>query len=250
MNLEIDKFEKIFNFPSVVYTHYRPDFLDLVKPVFNEYVETAKTLKNNNNDNVYPFVMTDGMSGDSRLIEFVKYISSISWDILDNQGYDMSHFYTDASEMWGQSHPFTSSIESHFHGAGSVLTGFYFLDTPENSCEMALLDPREVKIITDLPVKMNTKELLPAHSSVTFTPTPGSLIFTNSWLKHIFTRNKNILPYNFIHINIRVILKNAYLNLENNNNSEQPVIDSNEILSPNKISWSIDNNSDSNAVVI
>ena len=78
MNLEIDKFEKIFNFPSVVYTHYRPDFLDLVKPVFNEYVETAKTLKNNNNDI-------------KEIINNIQFFNTITKKLKYNKHYGIGH---------------------------------------------------------------------------------------------------------------------------------------------------------------
>jgi uncharacterized protein (TIGR02466 family) len=173
----------------------------MVKTVFDEYVSKIKN--NNSLDNIYPGIMTDLLSGDERIEDFVKYISDISWDVLNMQGYNMDLFYTDASEMWGQYHPKTSSMEKHSHGNGAVLTGFYFLDTPPESSKMFLHDPRVAKLYAGIPVRENS-ELTQAHSMVYYDPQPGDIFFTDAWLEHSFTRNANELPYNFIHINVRL----------------------------------------------
>jgi len=201
MALEIDNFNIDYNFASPVFRFSKPEFLDSVKTVFNEYVNTAK---NNVNNNPYPGIMTDVISKDERVEDFVRYISDISWDILNKQGYNMDLFYTDASEMWGQFHPKTSYMEKHSHGNGNILTGFYFLDTPDNSSQMHLHDPRAVKVFNDLPArKINV--VSSATSLIYYEPEPGDIIFTNSWLEHSFTRNGSNFPYNFIHINVRVV---------------------------------------------
>jgi uncharacterized protein (TIGR02466 family) len=148
--------------------------------------------------------MTDLVSNDERISSFVQYVSNIAWDVLNKQGYNMDLFYTDASEMWGQSHPHTSSMEKHSHGYGSYLTGFYFLDTPDNSSQMHLHDPRAVKVFNDLPAR-KINEVSSATSLIYYEPEPGDIIFTNSWLEHSFTRNGSNFPYNFIHINVRVV---------------------------------------------
>jgi len=150
--------------------------------------------------------MTELLSADERIESFVQYVSDISWEILNYQGYNMDLFYTDASEMWGQYHPFSSNMEQHTHGGGVQLCGFYFLETPVNSSKLFIHDPRSAKVQIGLPERQST-DLTPAHSLINYTPEPGDLIFTNSWLSHSFSRNASHLPYSFIHINVRVINK-------------------------------------------
>ncbi len=200
MNLEIDSFDVDGQFASLIYKRYRPDFISSVKPVFDEYVEAGKGRGND----VYPAIMTDAFSGDNRLEDFVKYVSGIAWDILNNQGYNMDLFYTDASDMWGQHHPYTSNMENHIHGEGSQLVGMYFIDVPDDSSELCLYDPRPAKVYADLPLR-ESSSLQPGHSSVFYKPQAGDLYFTNAWLAHSFTRNRSKQPLNFVHINIRVV---------------------------------------------
>jgi hypothetical protein len=216
MKLEIDKYNIDFHFASPIFRYSIVKFLDIVKPVFNEYVERIK--KDKDSKDPYPGIMTELMSSDERIEPFLKYISDISWDVLNQQGYDMDLFYTDTSEMWGQHHPYTSSMDKHAHGQGAYITGFYFLDTPEGSCDMFIYDPCQAKTILNLPIRQ-TEELTLAHSSVYYNPKPGDLIFTNSWLEHSFSRNASQLPYNFIHINVRVIPRQNIVN-----QSDLPII--------------------------
>ena len=128
MALEINNFNVDYHFATPIFRYSKPEFLESVKTVFNEYINKIKHEKDTNDP--YPGIMTELLSGDERVEEFLKYVSDISWDVLNKQGYNMDLFYTDASEMWGQYHPRTSSMEKHSHGQGSYLTGFYFFIPP------------------------------------------------------------------------------------------------------------------------
>ena len=202
MKLEIDSFDIDHHFASPVFRINKPEFLNILKPVFDEYISKQKNSQLGNG--VYPGIMTELLSPDERIDIFLKYISGISWDVLNRQGYNMDLFYTDASEMWGQHHPFSSSMEKHSHGQGVQLTGFYFLDTPEDSSRMFIHDPSLVKTYASLPVRQS-ENIVSAHTAISYIPKPGDLIFTNSWVEHSFSRNASQHPYNFIHINVRVV---------------------------------------------
>lgn len=202
MKLEIDSFDIDYHFASPVFRYSKPEFLPLVSTVFKDFLNQSRQYKLPSDP--YPGIMTDFISGDERIEDFLKYISDISWDVLNKQGYNMDSFYTDASEMWGQHHPFASSMEKHLHGQDSYLTGLYFLDTPEDSLQMNIHDPRPVKVFSDLPVRPSDT-ITSAESWIYYTPKPGDIIFTNSWLEHSFTRNRSQQPYNFIHINVKVV---------------------------------------------
>ena len=216
MKLEIDSYDIDHHFASPVFRYNKPEFLNSVRPVFQEYINRIKHEKYPSDP--YPGIMTEILSKDERIEDFLKYVSDISWDVLNKQGYNMDMFYTDASEMWGQFHPRTSSMEKHSHGLGTYLSGFYFLETPEDSSTMFIHDPRSVKIHSDLPIR-DGNELTFAHPSVYYNPSPGDLIFTNSWLEHSFSRNASHQPYTFIHMNVKVVSRQNYVC-----NVQEPVI--------------------------
>jgi hypothetical protein len=205
MNLDLDRYTVDNHFSSSVTRANIPEFLSTVKPVFEEYVKRSDSTQENRNP-VYPGIMTELLSADERIAPFVQYVNNLSWEILNHQGYNMDLFYTDASEMWGQYHPYSSNMEQHAHGGGVQLCGFYFIETPANSSKMFIHDPRSAKVQIGLPERQLT-DLTPAHSLINYTPEPGDLIFTNSWLSHSFSRNASHLPYSFIHINVRVFNK-------------------------------------------
>jgi hypothetical protein len=193
-----------YQFASPVYRTNLSQFLPEVKNVFEEYVNKVKCVSST--PSVYPCVMTELMSSDTRLSYFIKHINDMSWNILNTQGYNMDLFYTDASEIWGQHHPYSSNMEHHIHGLDVQLCGFYFLDTPDESSKMYFHDPRSVKVYAGLPER-NSDVITSAHNMVYYVPKPGDIFFTNAWLAHSFSRNASQLPFNFIHINVRVMYK-------------------------------------------
>lgn len=219
MNLNLEKFNVDNHFSSSVTRANIPEFLSTVRPVFDEYVKKSNTMTIDRNP-AYPSIMTELLSADERIAPFVQYVNDISWEILNHQGYNMDLFYTDASEMWGQYHPFSSNMEQHVHGSGIQLCGFYFVETPANSSKLFIHDPRPAKVQIGLPERQSDG-ITHAHSLINYTPEPGDLIFTNSWLSHSFSRNSSHLPYSFIHINVRVFNRNTY---EEQSDNPTPII--------------------------
>ena len=205
MSLDIEKYAVDYQFASTIHRAKEPQFLSTVKLVFDEYIQKIKN-SNPPQSSVYPAILTELISTDERLHEFVQYVSNLAWDVLNSQGYNMDLFYTNASEIYGQHHPYTSNMEQHIHGLDVQLCGFYFIDTPPDSSKMFIHDPRTVKVYAGLPERQSDT-LTSAHNMIYYSPEPGDLIFTNSWLAHSFSRNESQQPYNFLHINVRVAYK-------------------------------------------
>jgi hypothetical protein len=65
-------------------------------------------------------------------------------------------------------------------------------------------DPRAGKVQIDLP-EQDMSAATAASRMINFTPKPGIMIFTNSWLAHAFTRHAADLPIKFVHFNLNVI---------------------------------------------
>lgn len=195
----IDELQPIFCFPSTVCVVQKPEFLEAVRAVSDEYLAAQP----DDLDDIYPVKMSGNFSDDPRLRDFCEYVGMASWQILRNQGSDMNGASTFFTEMWTQEHHRHSLMEQHVHGNGAQLVGFYFLDTPENCSKALFYDPRPGKVQANLP-EADMAQITPASNAVGFEAQPGTLIFANSWLPHGFTRHAADEPIRFVHFNVNV----------------------------------------------
>ena len=198
-----DELEPIHCFPTTIYVVKKPQFLNTVRPVVDEYIEKRKAEQCQAHE-VYPVYMTDSFFEDPRLEEFCSYIGSTAWNILGSQGYDMPKFSTTFTEMWGQHHYKYSGMDQHVHPYGSQIIGFYFIRTPKDCSVATFFDPRAGKVQSSLP-ENNPGNITSASNQINIAPEEGTMIFTNAWLPHAFTRNASEEPMTFIHFNLGVI---------------------------------------------
>jgi hypothetical protein len=197
-----NQLEQYHYFPSIVYSVRKPEFLEAVKTVSDEYLAKRKEEQKEIND-IYPVVMTDNFYDDPRVEEFSKYVGQTAWNILQGQGYAMDQFSTQFTEMWTQEHHKHSLMEQHIHGYGSQIIGFYFLETPENCSRVVFHDPKAGKVQINLP-ESNPSNATPASNMINFVPEPGMFLFTNSWLPHSFGRHAADKPIKFVHFNLTI----------------------------------------------
>lgn len=200
-NAKQDKFDVVPLFAAPVYVLDKPEFLSVARKISKKFIDKRKNEIELNP--VYPVYMTEAINYDPELLEFANFVAQSSWDILNSQGYAMEYFATYFTEMWAQEHHKNSAMEKHIHGNGAVLSGFYFLDVPENSTRVLFHEPKDSKVITNLPEK-NMLEITHASTLINFEPKEGQLMITNSWLPHSFTKNTTKKPLRFIHFNIAV----------------------------------------------
>lgn len=197
-----DLWEELIYFPTSVYILKKPEFLETVKEVSSESIEKIKLEVKL--DEIYPAYQSGNYFDDPRLENFAAYVGQTAWNILNHQGYAMDNFLVQFNEMWTQEHYKHSSMEEHTHGYGSVISGFYFIECPENCSKAIVYDPRPAKVITNLPEKDITKASY-GSNMINFSPEPGMLLFTNSWLPHSFTRHGSDEPMKFVHFNLSVM---------------------------------------------
>jgi uncharacterized protein (TIGR02466 family) len=194
------------HFPCAIYLIERPDFLEVVNTISEEALEVQR--KDRDLNEMYPVYMTGNHFSDPRMEKFSEFVGATAWNILNEQGYAMQDKAMQFTEMWTQEHHKHSAMDQHVHGFGSQIVGFYFLETPENCSRVVFHDPRSAKVQIDLP-EQDTSIASPASKMINFTPKPGLMIFTNSWLAHSFTRHSAELPIKFIHFNLNVIHASA-----------------------------------------
>lgn len=188
-------------FSSVIYTIKKPEFLAATSIAVDGSLAAAKAARPIND--IYPVHMTDSLIGNPNTAKLEQFIAESGWAILNDQGYMMDQLETFVSECWAQEHHKHSGMEQHVHPYGVVLSGFYFLQTPENGCMVEIHDPRPGKVQASLPIR-DAAKVAEASNSLFIPPSPGMLVFTNSWLPHSFTRNASDTPVKFIHFNVSV----------------------------------------------
>jgi uncharacterized protein (TIGR02466 family) len=203
VNEENDQLTNWMYFPTFVGTIKKLNFLDIVKEVSTEYLGNRKSSQKELNE-IYPVYMTDNYFHEEKIREFVDFIGKTAWDILNGQGYNMENLGVSFTEMWTQEHYKHSAMEQHVHGYGSQLSGFYFLDVPEGSSKVVFHDPRPGKVQINLPEK-DISNATYGSNMINFTPEPGMLMITNSWLPHSFTRHGAEDPIRFVHFNLVVM---------------------------------------------
>jgi len=190
------------HFPTPIYLVERPDFLETVSAVSDEYL--AVTRKAQTLNELYPVVMSGSYFGDERMKAFSEFVGMTAWNILADQGYTMQDKAVSFMEMWSQEHHKHSAMDQHVHGYGSQIVGFYFLETPDDCSRLVIHDPRAGKVQIDLP-EQDMNVVSPASKMINFTPKPGLMVFMNAWLAHSFTRHAAETPIKFVHFNLSVI---------------------------------------------
>jgi Putative 2OG-Fe(II) oxygenase len=195
----MDSLEEHNYFATTIYAVEKAEFLEPIRSISNKYLEDSKSQTGKKMT-----VMTENFSNDPEALGFAQYVSQSAWNILASQGYAMDGLVTYFTEMWTQEHNFQSNMEQHFHGGGAQISAFYFLEVPDKGCKLIIYDPRQSKVIINLP-QADDDKLTPASPYGVFSPKEGVIIFTPAWLPHSFSRNLNSeKPMKFVHMNISV----------------------------------------------
>jgi len=191
-----------YYFPSAVYSISRVDLLPSALLVANERLAISRKERPKLN-NLYPVRMTDSFYNDPRVKELTEAIGQISWGILSGQGHNMENLGVIFYEFWCQEHHRHSAMDEHIHANGAQITGFYFLETPNDCSKVVVHDPRPGKKQINL-METNISNATAASTAIHFTPTPGMMLFTNAWLPHSFSRHGSAKPIKFIHFTLGV----------------------------------------------
>lgn len=151
-----------------------------------------------NNHNNFRVLQSNSLRNDENFISFKDYVISKGYEILQNQGYNLSGVNLDC-EIWIQEIKVGGFHIAHHHKK-SQICGFYILDSPLGSSYPIFHDPRESKEMIELNYNQ-FNEVKYCHNEIHFNNiVPGSLFLFNSWLKHSFSpfNNENLKFVHFI----------------------------------------------------
>lgn len=184
-------------FGTPIYTVDMPMFLEPITNLSDKLIKNSGQKPTEDN----PLVMSDNFFDKEEAQEFSAFVGQTSWNILSEQGYDMNNTSVYFSEMWTQEHYKNSYMDQHTHRYGSQIVGFYFLKVPDPTPFVIFHDPRVLAYQGALKQK-DPLQLTLASNVITYTPKEGTLIFTNSWLAHSFSKNLSKEPFSFVHFNV------------------------------------------------
>lgn len=194
-----------FHFPTCIHRTENNSFIPTITPIFDSRVQQIKNKVGVNS--AYPATMTENLLEEKTLYPFFDFVLSSANQALIAQGYNTSNFNLNLQSIFGQQHEFSSGMDSHLHN--SLLSGFYFLETP-GDIKALFFDSRDAKVHGAVLPENSQQSLTPASNVVSYDPYPGLLLLTNSWLKHSLTRNPHRAPFKFIHIAVTVSHNFAY----------------------------------------
>jgi len=185
------------HFPTLIYqSHHREwidQTLDFCQPHFD-------LVKNQTPKKIFPVYQTGSVHLDPNFSYFTEYVLEQSAIILDDQGYDLSKHELYFEDCWAQEVMTYGHHFPHVH-SNSQISGFYFLECPQEGIYPLFYDPRHGKNMINLPEK-NINNITPATYECNYQPQPGMFMFFNSWLPHSFQLNASDQVCKFLHFNI------------------------------------------------
>jgi hypothetical protein len=217
--------KKSEHFSSPIYTDYLPELLQPLIKFTDTVIEVEKKIQKNtytnlkSNRSFKEHEVTDhGWVYHSGSLLNYEEISTLSqkillnsFDILDEQGYELKDYKLYFNEFWVQefSNLGGGNHNTHIHG-NSHISGFYFLKCSEKTSYPVFHDPRQSKLMCQLPEK-DENNLTLANEKISVFPKPGILLMFNSYLPHEFVVDNGIEPFRFIHFNIQAIKNHEQL---------------------------------------
>ena len=213
----MSKLKSILLFDTILYQAYIPKYLEdkdfmavcnentdkAIKNTQQKIDERNKKFKIDIKDHGLSYHSGAELYKDDRFGEFELLIRSTARNILEDQGFDLSNYILDYTEMWIQKFAFEGGghQDTHVHWDNHI-SGFYFVECSERTSKPIFHDPRAGRMMLNLPIKNHSK-LCPAMERQIVTVQPGSLLLFNSWLPHQFSVDSGIDPFRFIHFNLQ-----------------------------------------------
>ena len=198
-------------FPTTIWFDYKPEFLESLNKASDKYIKDAKKSKKEYIKQYGDFgtsYHSTTLIGDTKFLDFKKYIGEKSWQFLDAQGFDMSHYQTVFSEMWVQEFAKKGGghHSAHVHWNQHV-SGFYFLKCNDKTSYPIMHEPRTGARSTKLKIKPENETVWPGADLINFRPKPGTVMIFPGYLEHEFAVDLGIDPFRFIHWNIQAVPK-------------------------------------------
>jgi uncharacterized protein (TIGR02466 family) len=195
-------------FCTSIYFGQKKEWVSKLNEITNPYILEAKNKNLLANKKDFAVVHhSNSLIQDVNFKEFLIFINSNAFDVLNYQGFNLIDYSLVTTELWVQEFASLGGANHspHIHWNGHI-SGFYFLKCSDKTSFPIFHDPRSGRMMNLLPEK-NINKPSQASSSFNFKPKPGDFIFFNSYLQHEFPVDHGIEPFRFIHFNIQAVPK-------------------------------------------
>jgi len=195
-------------FYTPIYFSQKKEWVSNLNKITDPYILESKNKNLSISNKDFAVVHhSDQLAHDINFEEFIKYINITAYNILNNQGFNLTDYSLVTTELWVQE--FASlgggNHSPHIHWNGHI-SGFYFLKCSDKTSFPMFHDPRSGRMMNLLPEK-NQSQITIASSIINFKPEPGAFMFFNSYLQHEFSVDHGLEPFRFIHFNIQAVPK-------------------------------------------
>ena len=214
-SLKQDVFNTEVYFATPIYWIDKPEWTQALNKASDFFIKDAKK---RNEPDIKKRNKTFGFKGDfpwvhhstslinhSSFKELQNYIGASAFNLLDQQGFDLSNHTIYITELWVQEFSKEGgghhTLHTHYNGH---ISGFFFLKASEKTSLPIFEDPRAGRMMNLLPQKDQSKMTMASHQ-VNYMAKPGRLIFFNSYLPHMYAVDCGYEPFRFIHFNCQAV---------------------------------------------
>jgi uncharacterized protein (TIGR02466 family) len=163
-------------FPAIVCRDERPDLVERILPTCLEHLDRVR-------DQASLMCQSAFLAHEPALRELSDYLLVSAVEILRDQGYAVERYDFHISGLWAQEVKKGAGTNVHVH-KNSQISGWFFLDVPENGAYPIYHDTRTNKAMVELDF-VQGEEVANATSTIHFNNMQsGSVLFANSWMQH------------------------------------------------------------------
>jgi len=205
--MDIDNQKPIFiehYFKTPFFFTESENFIEPLIKATDPYIEASKK---RHRDGFGMTFHSTKLYNDESFEDFMKYITMLSIDFMNVQGYEVNNYTPTLNELWVQE--FTKKggghHETHVHYNQHV-SGFYFLKCSDQTSFPVFHDPRPGALMSRLDQKKRD-EVSDSSPFIHCKIKPGTVIVFPGWLPHEFTLDNGKEPFRFIHWNFQFLPK-------------------------------------------
>tara|TARA_R110000824_G_scaffold396623_1_gene598306 strand:+ start:1907 stop:2584 length:678 start_codon:yes stop_codon:yes gene_type:complete len=151
------------------------------------------------------------LMGTPGLEKFENYIGNTSFNLVSEQGFDLTNYNMKITGLWAQDFPKSGGGHRTLHTHwDSHIAGFYILKGSDITSYPVFEDPRPGKLMSMLPEK-NIDKITDASYQVWYQSLPGRFLFFPSYLPHQFIMDNGTKPFRFIHFTCQAFPKHIII---------------------------------------
>lgn len=192
--LNQDRFFREIYFPTMVFTRRLADAdavnVEILKAVYAERAKDEEGIQRSNVRSLGGWHSKNELHKNIEFKTLTDRILNSAANISQTLGYH-NDFELGIDNMWAITNPPGSFNRAHIH-PGSLWSGVYYVQAPENAGQIEFIEPRTEHLIKQAKFQPNKTRPKECWTKVRFQPEPGKMLFFPSWLYHSVEPNLSV----------------------------------------------------------